>query len=153
MPSLCPGFSPDGANCSPLFGCSWAMGASQGLGMAIQQGRAAACIALGRGWPHCMLGQATCSLWATSCTRLVVHWQLTFTMPTELCPSVPHLWVSWTPPRTVTPPLPRVVCPKAWPLLRILPNALPEIIIGINKSCYKSCYTVCMETETMIMFL
>lgn len=52
----CPGFSPDSADCTPLFSCVWAVGACLGLGWPAQEGRATTLMAWGTGW-------ATCSLW------------------------------------------------------------------------------------------
>jgi len=41
-------------------------------------------------------------------------------MPTEPCPSVPHLHISWKSPGMVTPSLPWAACSSAWTLFQII---------------------------------
>ena len=72
-------------------------------------------------------------------------WSQPSPMPTNSCPSVPHLHLSWTPPGTVTPPPPWAACSNASPLFLssgsrlILPwndlTPLPLILESISVVC------------------
>ena len=78
-PSPCPGFSPDSASCTPLFGCCWLTGTCTGSDHLAGQSHPGCGL-------QCQLLQDTCCPWATGWTWLhqslvtLSHCWLTFSV-------------------------------------------------------------------------